>query len=75
VEALLSSMQVLPTSMRAARQAGIWRYDFARQGQQLASTDCLIAAIAHEQRAILITGNLREYPMPELRQLPLPRRR
>ena len=73
-EVLLATMQVMPMSIRAARQAGIWRYTYARRGRHLATTDCLIAAIAHERRATLITGNTRDYPMPELSKMPLPRR-
>jgi predicted nucleic acid-binding protein len=71
---LLGSLRFFVTSPGSARQAGSWRYAFARQGVQLATTDCLIAAIAHERRATLVTGNTDDYPMPELRRLPLPRR-
>ena len=73
-EELLRSLRFFATSPAAAKQAGLWRYAFARQGVQLATTDCLIAAIAHERGATLVTGNLDDYPMSELRRLPLPRR-
>jgi predicted nucleic acid-binding protein len=73
-EELLGSLRFFATSPGAARQAGLWRYAFARQGVQLATTDCLIAAVAHERGATLVTGNMDDYPMPELRRLPLPRR-
>ena len=73
-EELLGSLRFFAASPGAARQAGLWRYAFARQGVQLATTDCLIAAIAHERGATLVTGNMDDYPMPELRRLPLPRR-
>jgi predicted nucleic acid-binding protein len=49
---------------QAAIQAGIWRFDFSRQGIQLATTDALVAATAWEHRATLITNNLKHYPMP-----------
>lgn len=71
---LLGSLRFFATSPGAARQAGLWRYAFARQGVQLATTDCLIAAVAHEWRATLVTGNTNHYPMSELRRMPLPRR-
>lgn len=71
---LLGSLRFLETSSGAAKQAGLWRYAFARQGVQLATTDCLIAAIAHERDATLVTGNTDDYPMSELRAMPLPRR-
>jgi predicted nucleic acid-binding protein len=72
-EELLGSLRFFATSPGAARQAGLWRYAFARQGVQLATTDCLIAAVAHERGATLVTGNMDDYPIPERHRLPLPR--
>jgi predicted nucleic acid-binding protein len=72
---LTMSMQFLLTSERASRQAGVWRYDFRRRGIQLATTDCLIAAVALDRQATLVTGNVRDYPMPEISIVPLPRPR
>jgi predicted nucleic acid-binding protein len=40
---------------------------------QLSTTDCLIAAIAVEHQAQLVTGNRRDFPMPEITVVPLPR--
>lgn len=71
--AFVNSLQFLPISREFARQAGAWRYMYARQGIQLPATDMLIAATAIEHNATLVTGNLRHYPMPELSLLPLPR--
>ena len=71
---LFESMTTLATTPSASRQAGIWRYDFARRGQQLSMADCLIAAIAHEHGATLLTGNVNHFPMEEIRLLPVPRR-
>jgi predicted nucleic acid-binding protein len=51
----------------AAIQAGIWRYEFSRQGIQLSTTDALVAATAWEHQAILITNNARHYPMSDVR--------
>lgn len=73
--ALLRGMLFLSASPDASGQAGIWRYDFARRGRQLPTTDCLIAAIAHEHGATLLTGNVKDYPMGEVSLLPLPRSR
>ena len=56
-----------PISFAAARQAGIWRYDFARQGLALSMTDALVAAVALLENAILLTGNVKDFPMPEIR--------
>lgn len=71
--AFLASLDFLPTSSAAAQQAGEWRFDFARRGIALATTDCLIAATALDHGAVVVTGNLRHYPMAGLAVLPLPR--
>jgi predicted nucleic acid-binding protein len=70
---LLASMEYLTTSARMAAQAGSWRYDFFRLGRPLATTDVLIAATAFTHGATVVTGNVRDYPMPEVSLLPLPR--
>lgn len=72
-EQLMSSLTFLSTSRGAARQAGDWRYAFARRGLALSLTDALIAATALEHGATVVTGNVRDYPMPDLLLLPLPR--
>ncbi|HLZ70527.1 MAG TPA: type II toxin-antitoxin system VapC family toxin [Dehalococcoidia bacterium] len=74
-EQLLDSLIYLPTSRNAARQAGLWRYTFARQGIALAMTDALIAATAREHGAMVVTGNVRDFPMliSGSTLLPLPR--
>ena len=69
----LSSLEFLATTAAASRHAGEWRYDFARRGIALATTDTLIAAVALEHQAALITGNVRHFPMPGLSLVPLPR--
>jgi predicted nucleic acid-binding protein len=56
-------------SAEAAWQAGVWRYDFARRGIQLSTTDALVAATAWQHGATIITNNARHYPMPEIKLL------
>ena len=73
-DALLRPMRSLMAAPDIGRQAGRWRYEFARQGIQLSAPGCLIAATAHYHRATLITGNIRHFPMTELATLRLPRR-
>jgi tRNA(fMet)-specific endonuclease VapC len=74
-ERFLSTLTYLPISETAARQAGRWKYEYARRGQTLAHTDCLIAACAQQHEAHLVTGNLRDYPMSGITVQPLPRER
>ena len=68
-----AAMGYWPISPSSARQAGIWRYSYARQGTPLSTADTLIAAVAVEQDAVLITDNVKDYPMPELQLRPLTR--
>ena len=53
-----------------AKEAGRYRYEFARIGTTLSATDSLIAAVAIANGATLITNNLRHFPMREIRLLP-----
>lgn len=51
----------------AAIQAGVWRKTYAGKGRTLSTTDTLVAAVARERAAILLTDNDKHYPMPEIR--------
>ena len=46
--------------------AGAYRYDFARRGISLAAPDVLIAALAYERAAIVLTNNARHFPMSDI---------
>ena len=72
-EKLLAACTFLPTSPAVARQAGRWRYDWARRGVTLSTTDTLVAATAHAYGATIVTGNTKDYPMPEITLLALER--
>ena len=58
------------TTPAIAKEAGRYRYEFARIGTTLSATDSLIAAVAIANDATLITNNLRHFPMQEIRLLP-----
>lgn len=49
-----------------ARMGGAWRYDYARMGYRLSTADVLIAAVAASRRAVLLTSNAKDFPMPGL---------
>lgn len=72
---LLATLAFLPSSRASASRAGDWKFAYARQGQALSLADCLIAAIALEHGAEIVTANIRDFPMPEVTVLPLPRAR
>jgi predicted nucleic acid-binding protein len=52
-----------------ARMAGIFRQEFQKQGTTITTTDALVAAVALEQDATVVTSNISDYPMPNLRLL------
>lgn len=54
-----------------ARQAGYLRYDFARRGQILSTTDTLVAAVAWQRGATIVTDNMKHYPFKEVSLLSL----
>lgn len=70
----ITSLTYWPISFAAAIRAGQDRYRYARQGRALSTTDALLAAIAREQQAVLVTGNVKDFPFPmdDLVLLPLP---
>lgn len=50
--------------------AGVYRHDFARRDQQLSTADTLIAAVARQERAVIVTdNNARHSPMDGVRTL------
>lgn len=67
----LDALYFWPISPAAARQAGIWRYDLARQGIALSMTDALIAAVAQAEDAVLLTANDRHFQELDIRLVPV----
>lgn len=67
VARLVDGLRVAPLGAAEGRMAGAWRRDFAATGRILHQADCLIAAAAVSAGAALATGNLADFPMPELR--------
>ena len=65
-EGLFRGLVVLPVDVSAAWTAGTWRRDFAARGVTLFQADCLVAATALVNRATLVTGNPKDFPMAEL---------
>ncbi len=55
----------------AAEQAGSLLYESARLGRPLSTTDVLIASVALEVGAVLVTDDARSYPMPGLQLVSL----
>jgi predicted nucleic acid-binding protein len=73
-EALIGALRVLPVSGAAARRAGEWWNAYRTQGRTLGLIDAMIAAVAVEHDAVLLTANVADFPMAELTVEALPSR-
>ena len=69
---LLSTLKYLDLSFDVALAAGAFQYAFARRGQALKLTDVLIGAVALANNAILLTDNVKDFPLPGLQVERLP---
>jgi predicted nucleic acid-binding protein len=59
----ISSLTYWDVGRQAAMQSGQERYRLARGGRAITTTDALIACVAREQGATLVTGNVKDFPM------------
>lgn len=71
-EALVQDLAYYPISLADAMQAGRYRYEFARKGITLTVPDTLVAAVAKAQDCIIVTANLRDFPMTEIKLMGQP---
>lgn len=65
-ERLLDGFEFWPIDEHAARMAGRYRHTYARQGRVCQVADMMIGSHAIRLGAVLITENVRAFPMPEL---------
>lgn len=70
-DAFVRRLRYWEITSAAARQAGIWRYDFARRGVALSTADTLVAAAAQDRGAIVVTNNVKDFPMGGVQLLSL----
>lgn len=67
----LSSLPYWDISRGAAKLAGNDRKTASDAGRTVSVTDSLVAAIARERGAIVLTSNIKDYPMKDVRVLSL----
>jgi len=60
-ESIARNLKIVPFNPQAARHYGEIRVEIERRGTPIGSNDCLIAAEALAQGAILVTDNVREF--------------
>ena len=53
-------------NLETAQQAGVIRYDYLKKGKQLTTADALIGATALREKAVVITRNVKDFPMVEI---------
>lgn len=70
-DTFLQTLSYWQITRAAAARAGQDRYQFLRQGRTISTTDVLVAAVARQQGAVLITNNVKDYPMKDITLLPL----
>ena len=66
-------MRYFDITESTAGLGGDLRAAWRKKGRTLPATDTLIAAVAIANHLVLATDNLKDFPMPELRFLPLPK--
>lgn len=60
-------MEFLLTTREAAERAGRYQADWARRGKTLHLADALVAGTARAHGAVLVTDNVVDFPMRDLR--------
>jgi predicted nucleic acid-binding protein len=71
-EALLRSLEYVPTSWEASRLAGHLKQDWTGKGKTLSLADLMIAAVCLTEALTLITDNRKDFAMAGLTLHPLP---
>ena len=61
---LLDSLNIVEMNRAIAEKAGRYKYQIRRQTLEL--DDCIIASSAFYTKALLVTGNGKHYPMPDI---------
>jgi predicted nucleic acid-binding protein len=67
IDALLDALPLWPISRDAAFRAGAYRRQFTLLGVTILTPDALNAAVAWAMGATILTGNVRDYPMADVR--------
>lgn len=68
---VLAGLVILPVTREIAEVAG--HFKRRSKSRRLELADCLIAATAFVEGASVATGNVKDYPMPDITVLPAKR--
>ncbi len=72
ITALLQSLKLYPITFPVAELAGRLKREYGSKGKTLSIPDTIVAAIALHNELVLITDNVKDFPMKELSLYPLP---
>jgi predicted nucleic acid-binding protein len=64
---LLNRLRYVETTREAAMRAGRYQAEFERRGRTVHTADALVAGTARAHGAILLTDNVRDFPMTDIR--------
>jgi predicted nucleic acid-binding protein len=70
--ALLRSLEMYPITFEIAEQAGRLKFEYRSKGKTFSLDDMLVAAVALHYHLSLITDNIKDFPVPQLRLHTLP---
>jgi predicted nucleic acid-binding protein len=65
--ALLDRLDFLETTREAGHRAGRYQADFQRQGHTVHTPDALVAGTARVHGAVVVTDNLSDFPMRDVK--------
>lgn len=71
-ETFLDGLDCYDLTRNAGQLAGKLKNEWGRKGRTLTIADTIIAAVALENRCVLMTDNRKDFPMPDLKCYPLP---
>ncbi len=71
-EQFLNGLEHYQLDARLARDAGLLKNEWAKQGRTLGAVDVIIAATALAHNLMLVTDNRKDFPMTQLALYPLP---
>ena len=67
LDALIERLAFLPTTREAAVRAGRYQAEWARRGRTIHTADALVAGTARVHGAVLVTDNVGDFPMRDLK--------
>jgi len=70
VQTLIDRLGFFDTTREAALRAGRYQADWARRGRTIHTPDALVAGTARAHGAVLMTDNLDDFPMRDVRTRP-----